>query len=95
MTCMLSHICCQDHVYNTLASILLLLLREFFEEVEIRSEQEFDRFRCMPVFLNGNVMEAQRPIRHEIYMVGIIVAVVFIIVTSTGCDCRDHIQVVQ
>ena len=40
-------------------------------------------------------MEAQRSIRHEVYMVGVSEAVMGVVVTSTGCYRRDHIEVVQ
>ena len=40
-------------------------------------------------------MEAKCTIRHEVYMVGVIEAIMGVIVTSAGRDRRDHIEVVQ
>ena len=39
-------------------------------------------------------MEAQRTICHEVYMVGVIEAIVGVVVASASGDCRDHIEVV-
>ena len=40
-------------------------------------------------------MEAKCTVSHEVYMVSVIEAVVGIVVASAGCDCRDHVEVVQ
>ena len=95
MARVLCHISCQDHVDYTFASVLLLLLREVFKEVEIFPKQELDRFRCVPVLLNGYIMEAKSPISHKVYMVGVSEAVMVVIVASAGRDRRDHIEIVQ
>ena len=95
MTRVLGHVRRQDHAHDNLASVLLLLLGEVLKEVELVLEQDLDRFRCVPVLLHGDVVEAQRSIRHEVDVVRVIEAVVSVVMAGSSCDSRDHVEVVQ
>ena len=95
LTGMISHICRQDHAYDTLTQNFLLVFRKSFDKVIASFEEDPHRLGRMPVLLHSLVVVPQRSVCHEVHVVRVIVAIVVVIVTRGRRDRRHHVEVIQ
>jgi len=82
VTCVVSHISCQNHADHSLSENLLLIIRERFNKVVRRFEQQLHSFGSMPVFLHSLVVVPQRAVCHKVDMVGIVVPIVVVVMAG-------------
>lgn len=95
LTCVVCHVCRQDHAHHSLSENFLFVIRKLLDEVVPRLEQQLHRLRCVPIFLNCFVVVPERAVCHEIHMVRVVIPIVVEVVARCCRDGRDQVQVVE
>ena len=95
LTRVIGHVCRQDHSDDALSQHLLFVFRERLNEVVAGLEQDAHGLRSMPVLLNGLVVVPERPVSHEVDVVGIVVAIVVVVMARCRRDRSDQVEIVQ